>query len=472
MKLFALTATAFWAMSAVAADYQSTELSTFLKEFHENPAKVLDQMPPKATTNPIKLFKDEMVSSKAFIEMKDKARMRFCKVVRGTRVCLDGSPAGRAAIESNDQVYELVDNGRYALTNLNKIENFKKDGKWVDLSKATVSVQPWSDDYWGIYLGILGKRYGDNFNKETEDWQEAKNYVEQKPVSFYVEKGLVNLLSPSEKYDFLVGDLEMSMTKRMWAEGERYYRDSGKVELWMGICHGWAPAAYMLERPTKAVTVLAADGKTEITFFPSDIKALASVLWANAGVQSKFVGSRCNAKTPSKDASGRVIDQACFDNNPGTWHASVINQIGINDRSFVMDATYDYEVWNHPVTSYSLTFFNPETGATSKKWKEVAIRRGEYKKDKFRQHRKGRFSYIVGVEMDVDYMVETEPTQQKTDSPEEDAANSVTYRYDLELSATGEILGGEWYSNAHPDFLWTPAKDAVAQPFSEYEAQC
>ena len=44
----------------------------------------------------------------------------------------------------------------------------------------------------------------------------------------------------------------------------------------MGICHGWAPAAFMVQRPTKMVEVLAADGKTKIKFYPSDIKALAN----------------------------------------------------------------------------------------------------------------------------------------------------------------------------------------------------
>ena len=28
--------------------------------------------------------------------------------------------------------------------------------------------------------------------------------------------------------------------------------------------------------------------------------------------------------------------------------------------------------------------------------------------------------------------------------------------YDLELDAAGKVIGGEWYTRDHPDFLWTP----------------
>ena len=38
-------------------------------------------------------------------------------------------------------------------------------------------------------------------------------------------------------------------------------------------------------------------------------------------------------------------------------------------------------------------------------------------------------------------------------------------RYDLELDENFEIIGGEWYTSAHPDFLWTPDQDAVAENY-------
>ena len=64
----------------------------------------------------------------------------------------------------------------------------------------------------------------------------------------FVTELTVGLLSPSEKYDLLVGDKNFTLTKAMWNEGLGYYNRNGSVERWMGICHGWAIAAYMYPR--------------------------------------------------------------------------------------------------------------------------------------------------------------------------------------------------------------------------------
>ena len=50
----------------------------------------------------------------------------------------------------------------------------------------------------------------------------------------------------------------------------------------MGICHGWAPAAFSIERPENGFTVKAADGVTDIYFWPDDVRALASLHWAHS----------------------------------------------------------------------------------------------------------------------------------------------------------------------------------------------
>ena len=65
--------------------------------------------------------------------------------------------------------------------------------------------------------------------------------------------------------------------------------------------------------------------------------------------------------------------------------------------------------------------------------------------------------------MIVEYMKETRPEQNESDDPSYDEIGKVIYRYDLEVAFDGEIIGGEWYSNKHPDFLWTPEKNARPQ---------
>jgi hypothetical protein len=251
----------------------------------------------------------------------------------------------------------------------------------------------------------------------------------------------------------------------MWEEGRGYYEKNGSVETWMGICHGWSPASYMLSRPVNSVTVLAADGVTSLTFYPSDIKGLASLLWAKAAPRVKFIGGRCNDMDPKVDPqTGRILAQDCFDTNPGTWHLAVVNQLGVSQRSMVMDATFDYEVWNQPVLGYSYSYFNPATNAAVDSLAAATVAKSAFTNDKFAAYRGSQTDSIVGVSMEVSYLVETAPSQHSPDSPQRDRVTKATYLYDLELDFSGKIIGGEWYQNAHPDFLWTPAKGARALP--------
>ena len=230
----------------------------------------------------------------------------------------------------------------------------------------------------------------------------------------------------------------------------------------MGVCHGWALCAYMMPRPSKSIEVTASDGKV-IKFRPSDLKALGSMLWAKTQNATRFIGGRCNDKIAKKDfSSGRILSQDCFDNNPGSWHMSVVNQIGRSKRSVIMDATYDYEVWNHPIVSYRYRYFNPEKLEYADDIASATIKKGDFISDKFKKFRAkdathySKIDRYVGIQMEVKYAVETKPTTRDQDTALYDGHNIVHYSYDLELDKNGKIIGGEWYSNKHPDFLWTP----------------
>lgn len=362
----------------------------------------------------------------------------------------------RAPFEMNDLAENLVDNSDSMLRTLESMESKRS---------ARLPSMPWSDSYWPIYQGILGSRYGDSgflaaSTSEKGEFLKFKNYVLRNPADSVVRSGRTSLLSPSEKYAKLIG-LPMNpmdpLTADQWQQGEDSRGRDGNVETWMGICHGWAPAAYMLPRPANTVSVTAADGST-IEFFPSDIKALGSYIFAHNSPDTRFIGGRCNTKEKDlrKDRSnGRIQDTDCFDTNPGTWHMAVVNQIGVSKRSFVIDATYDYEVWNHPVIGYSYSYFNPATGReVSSLAQATSPARGSG--DRFSSTRASNASSIVGIKMKLEYGIETEPDQKRTDSDRNDATKTVEYLYDVELDSNGYIVGGEWYTNKHPDFLWTP----------------
>jgi hypothetical protein len=85
------------------------------------------------------------------------------------------------------------------------------------------------------------------------------------------------------------------------------------------------------------------------------------------------------------------------------------------------------------------------------------VARADFTKDRFGKYRSERAAAFAGVYMRVRYVAETSPSHAATDSPDRDRIVSVDYTYDLELGQDGAILGGEWYKNAHPDFLWVPA---------------
>jgi hypothetical protein len=445
---------------------RASDIRAQLQEFDTNPARAMKKIPTKydaITGKPVTAstaFSAADIKSGGFVTKKDSLRKTFCTTAGGARVCLSDVLPGRAPFADNDLAENLVDNGSRMLRTLEAMER-------KGLMSAQLAETPWSDNYWPIYQGVLANRYADGNFPNSNSWKRNHDYVmgANTDLSSILGSGdasSIDNLSPAEKYDLLMGDTQGTLTKAMWAEGQGYYRSNGKVETWMGICHGWAPASYMVPRPAHTVELTAADGKTQVTFYPSDIKGLASLLWAKSSPESRFIGSRCNDKDPSKDSNGRITSDDCFDTNPGTWHMAVVNQIGVSKRSFVIDATYDYEVWNQPVYSYSYTYFNPQTGQPASSLDDAKVDMSDFRKDKFKKYRSDNAASVVGIAMDMSYVQETNPSHTATDTPESDSVKTVRYLYDLELDANNKIIGGEWYENAHPDFLWTPDEDSQA----------
>lgn len=467
---------------------RTKEINADLDLFKKNPSDFMDRtilkLGPPTTAASLRVDAQDPISS--WLEWKDSERL----LIQG----VEPGPEARDVRRSNDNPRVLTERQSFE-SNLYVLDEKK-------LLQAEVTTHPWSDDYWPIRKGILGARYAFSDFRRIDRYIDAKKYIfgdlsiqsaTREDLIPEINSSSVQTLSPSEKYDLLVGDSKMSLTKAMWREGWSYYKSSGEVEKWMGICHGWAPAAYMLPRPRRAITMIGVDG-TEIDFYPSDIKGLASLLWARGEmVQSNgraadnlFIGGRCNTKNPAKDSNtGRVFDTECFDNNPSTWHLAVVNKIGIHDQSLILDATFDYEVWNQPIVKYQYSYFNPATQKAVDRIEDarVDLRKttlnGEsvltFKGDTFGAFRKVRNyaqenqplpTHVIGIVMDLTYTVETQPTHATIDHPGKDLTKTVRYYYDLEITENGDAVGGEWYSNKHPDFLWTPPlKTRAVSPF-------
>jgi hypothetical protein len=343
-------------------------------------------------------------------------------------------------IEDNDLPAQLVDVLRF--TSLTDMQN-------NSLDSARIGLQPWSDSYWPLLRGGIANRYADANYRNSTDWIVNYNYLTR-----VMGQGPVDELSPAEKYDLLIGDYNFTLTRAVLSLGQEIYQQFGKVEPWIGICHGWAAAAYMLPRPQSSVQVVAANGQV-INFRPSDIKALTSLLWANGNLLTRFIGGRCEENRPATDSRGRAINPKCLDTNSGAWHLSVVNQIGVSGRSFVMDATASAEVWNQPVVGYRYNIFNPITMRIVSNVADASVPLSRFTGDRFRDVRAYNAYSVVGVVMDLTYSAETNPNRVGLDNPAFDNIKTVRYTYDLELDVQGNIVGGEWYNSEHPDFLWS-----------------
>src|SRR5262249_28066439 len=155
-------------------------------------------------------------------------------------------------------------------------------------------------------------------------------------------------------------------------------------------------------RPLHMVEARSPEGIV-VRFFPADIKALASLLWANAPPPMRFVGGRCDVKHPAHDNNGRIIARDCFDTNPGTWHMAVVNQIGVAKRPLIIDTTYDYEVWNQPVVAYEYHYFNPLSRRAVTSFQDAAVARSDLQTDRFAAYRARDTVTLVGVAMRIKY---------------------------------------------------------------------
>ncbi len=356
-----------------------------------------------------------------------------------------------------------------------------EESESLGLMSASSSLQPWSDFYWAFYSGGLAYRYRSNDftsaeqNPTENDCQGQDSYVcyrnyysrfNSDTMLGFGDEAAIDLLSPSEKYELLVGDQTFAITNAMWSTGDYYHRTFGTVEKWQGACEGTSAAASVLPAPENTVTVTSANG-TKINFYPQDIRALVSYTFSGDRADYRAIGRRCNTKDPAVDGSGRITDVACFDTNPASLHLALTNVIGLDKQNLVIDSNYDYEVWNYAVFDYSYKYFNPQTRYYSDSIAEAGVTRTDYYNDPYQAYR-GDYDYVVGIEMKAKYAAGIQPSRATYMGPGSDKVTEVTYYYDLEIK-NGRIVGGEWYSQTRPDFVWKLVDGKL--PYTAYDQQ-
>lgn len=331
----------------------------------------------------------------------------------------------------------------------------------LGLAKGKATVEPWSGSYWPIHRGVLAFRYSDKSAYSSKSFLDNYEAFQTKPSDFLLSSGQIDQLSPAEKYDLLIGNSSWALTQAMWKKGLTDYQEKGIVAQWTGICHGWAAISQMpLPPPAHSVLVRDVTNQYSINFYASDIKALLSYLWAESPPETKQAGHRCYQSPVTRDPYLRPVDISCLDTNPMTWHLSVTNRLGRYGKSFVMDSSVGPEVWNYPIASYDYTYFNPRTFQSSHSLTGALEPLSQLTADRYANVRNINTKYVVGIMMDVFHPALSEPT---TMNNAENIFQSHSFIYDLELNENLDIIGGEWYSEDQPDFIWTMSEEGRPQ---------
>ncbi|WP_437873002.1 hypothetical protein [Sorangium sp. So ce363] len=261
-------------------------------------------------------------------------------------------------------------------------------------------------------------------------------------------------------------------------------------EYWWGHCNGWS--AYVAAEgagPRRDVRVKLSGAKvTEcaaaetgcVLFRMADIEALMSELYFSDSVT--FSGRRCETRADRtmRDVYGRPIDPACRDLNPATMHVAMTGLLGVGAKPlhgdstqrqklmFVVDHTWDVEVWSFPVKQFSIDVIE-----------EVDVRQaarllcgGAYAgADCYNYRFNPGATRFVRVAARF-WMISDSVTGETLLTPPEQRTVPLSVselHYVLELDENLTILGGEWIKNPsivngvngkelHPDYLWIPVR--------------
>jgi len=471
VKFYAVGLFLGWALPVLAGVTQlSSELSRLEEEtLQSRIEKFYRDFNPRVMSEQIQKF-----DSRNGFPSKRKSRIDFRNRWIKRQSKLRSKLNSWSSIEPSDRVEDLV-------------ETYIPEGE-IDRNlehlpvKGEVSGDYWSGDYWSMNWGLTSYRYSSAkkfklYKNAVEAYFQPEEWIEQSTHFGLTDLAReIELWSPSEKYDLLVGDNKFTLTREQKSEGADFVQSDGKVEDWFGICDGWSPASIFVPTPKKSVKTKALGG-VEITWLPDDIRALASLAWTNGDYAHNLVGRRCDTINPKTYKNGRISEVECADTNPATFHLALTHMIGLNKTPFIMDATFDSEVWNQPVLAYEIKYFNPRfPKQKSNDFREVLVpydeqfkRKDRFQKPLTRGYRKqnkyfdGGVEAIVGVQATVVYLVEYQADYQL--QPHENITERVTYTYDLELhekNGTLVPMGGEWHENTHPDFFWVPKKGTVA----------
>lgn len=315
---------------------------------------------------------------------------------------------------------------------------------------ANANHVPWSDIGWKANNGLVNERYLDPEYRARGSLGEKQSYTQERSVDRLLalppgpgRDAWIARLSPAEKYDLIVGSVHGGLAEHIDGFLRQSVGGDGTFPTWWGLCEGSAPASMYYPEPANSVMVRAGAYRLDVPFYPSDIKALATMIW-----------SRFNEQLDLPEAGGQCTrsGEGCEDNNPGTFHAALHHFLERAPGILVAEVDPTPVVWNFPVVGFTESYFNPQTKQAVGSLAEASVSREAWAADPRKGKRAPGTAYVVGVKTEFRYA-----TNQPGTSPMKSTKRRVlsrTVSYELELGQDWKILGGEWLAGKHPDLLW------------------
>jgi hypothetical protein len=309
-------------------------------------------------------------------------------------------------------------------------------------------IYPWSDSYWPTYAGGIGNRW--QISPTGYDYRDFQyDFLSEEEIVANNPRVALDLLSPAEKYDILLGRYDFPLAKEERRNQLRAVDpQTDSVPSWFGLCHGWAPAT-LLEAEPGTVTLTNSDG-LDVTFFSSDIKALMTKVYADYSPPQPSVGRRCytDQHQIERDENGRILLPECRDVNPAAFHL-ILTDYMARQEGFIVDISFGSEVWNQAVVGYEIT--------------EMESYPFDPAGDPAAPYRAPGTTTLVHVKNRLSYVTEIKSAREPNSIDPDRYTRTVPLEYTLELNFRGEIIGGEWASGHTPDFLWRAMKPASGQ---------
>jgi hypothetical protein len=258
----------------------------------------------------------------------------------------------------------------------------------------------WTGDSWNLKNGSINKRW----NSSDDGEMDSPGY---RTLLSMTEKSIRNL-SPSEKFDIFLGRYHYPLKQ------EVHLQTQGESMNWEGLCHGWAAAT--INHPEPKPKVAENPDGIMVPFGSSDLKALLTWAYSKSLLEDRdILGKRCEGELET------IEDYCENDLSAMNFHLALTNLVGLRGRSIIADIERSEEVWNHPILSYN----------------SVIIRHLSQRQLKLK-------TTVTYLEVSQNNNWERQPR----------ITGKITFEYDLTLSETGNIIGGQWLSRERPDFLW------------------